>query len=250
MRWNPNRLMLIGAILLGGAAGVSPARADFADDLSRVHLEAMGGREAQAALVGLRATGVTHISGKEVSFILYAARPRSIRIETLGETGTLVRVFDGVHAPWQKSDLLAPPIRLAEAAEGDFVMEAEFDDLLYDFRARGIELEDAGRAEVAGRSCIRLLATVRLTESYTLYVDEETLLVTRRDQRKTVRGRMAVVETYFSDFRPVAGVLQPFRIRVQSGDRVITETEISEVVANPGVPADFFAPPVASWPKW
>jgi hypothetical protein len=229
---------------------LSQARADFADDISRVHLEATGGREAQAALVGLRATGVTRINGKEFPFILYAARPRSIRIETLGESGTLVRVFDGVHAPWQKPDLMAPPSRLASAGESDFVTEAEFDDLLCDFRARGIELEDAGHAEVAGRSCLRLLATVRLTASYTLYVDEETLLVVRRDQRKTVRGRMAVVETYYSDFRPVAGVLQPFRIKVQSGDRVITETEISEVVANPEVPADFFAPPIAGWPKW
>ncbi|MEY4489565.1 MAG: hypothetical protein RIQ79_2073, partial [Verrucomicrobiota bacterium] len=163
---------------------------------------------------------------------------------------TLVRVFDGVHAPWQKPDLMAAPSRLATETEADFVMEAEFDDLLYDFRARGIELEDAGRAEVQGRPCLRLLATVRLTASYTLYVDEETLQVIRRDQRKIVRGRMSVVETYYSDFRPVAGVLEPFRIRVQSGDRVITETEITEVIANPEVPEAFFAPPKAGWPKW
>lgn len=250
MRWNQSSLKLTGAILLGVVAGASPARADFADDLSRVHLEATGGREAQAALHALRATGVTRINGKEFPFILYAARPRSIRIETLGDSGTLVRVFDGVHAPWQKTDLLASPARLSAASEADFVMEAEFDDLLYEFRSRGIELEDAGRTEGEVRPCLRLLATVRLTASYTLYLDEETLLVVRRDQRKVVRGKMAVVETYYSDFRPVAGVLQPFRIRVQSGERLITETEITEMVANPEVPPGFFSPPVSGWPKW
>jgi len=237
-------------LLLGATGGVGVLEANFIDDLARVHVEAAGGREAQAALRSLRATGVTRIAGQELPFILYAARPRSIRIETLGEGGTLLRVFDGVHVPWQKGALLSPPKRLASGQESDFVVEAEFDTLLYDFRTRGIDIEDAGRVEVEGRPCLRLLVTVRLADAFTLYVDEETLLVVRRDQKKSIGGRQVVVETYYSDFRPVAGVLMPFLIRTQSSGRVATETVITEMVPNPQMPAGFFSPPVAGWPRW
>lgn len=250
MKWNRVAPGLIVALLASAALHASPASATYVEDMARVHLEAAGGHEAHAALRCLRATGVTRIGGQELHFILYAARPRNVRIETLGGNGTLVRAFDGLHAPWQKRDLVGPPTRLARGTEDDFTAEAEFDNLLYDTKARGIELEEAGTAEVNGRACLRILATVRLTEAYTLYLDEETMLVVRRDQRKSRAGRTVVVETYYSDFRPVAGVMLPFRIRVQVGGKVASETEIAELIANPDTPPDFFTPPLADWPRW
>jgi hypothetical protein len=250
MRWIFDFSRPVFALILWVVTGVCPVCADMAGDIAQVHIEAAGGRKALMALRGLRATGVTRIGGRELPFILYAETPRSLRIETVGEAGTFLRVFDGVHAPWRKRELLERPARLATDEEGDFVAEAEFDDLLLDHEDRGIELEDAGRAEVAGRPCLRLLVTVRLADIYTLYVDEATLMVVRRDQRKRRGGRDVVVETYYSDYRAVNGVMQPFRIQVRSGGRTVTETEITEMVANPEMPADFFAPPVADWPRW
>jgi len=250
MRRNRTCLSLIAGLGVSVALGTSPAAANYAEDVARVHLESAGGREAHAALRSLRATGVTRIGGQELPFILHAARPRSLRIETLGEPGTLVRAFDGVHAPWQKRDLVGAATRLAPGAETEFTAEAEFDSLLYEAKARGIEIEEAGTAEVEGRRCLRVLATVRLTDAYTLYLDEETMLVVRRDQRKRHAGRVVVVETYYSDHLAVAGVKLPFRIRVQIGGKVAFETEIKELVVNPETPPDFFAPPVADWPRW
>lgn len=249
MPFTSNLVRLLGVLALSLTAGASPVTADLANDLVMLNREARGGREACAALRGLRATGVTRIEGRELGFILYAARPRSLRIETLGDTGTLVRAFDGVHAPWQKGGLLAPPTRLSAAAESDFLMETDFDDPLHEPAARGITLEDAGRAVVEGRPCRKLLATVRLTEAFTLYLDEETFLLIRRDHRKRVGTRNIVVETHYSEHRAVGGVLLPHRIRTQIGDRVVTETLITEMDANPTLPPDFFAPPAAGWPK-
>jgi hypothetical protein len=249
MKWKWVNSGLIVALLAHAALGANPEPASYVADIARVHLEAAGGREAHAALRSLRATGITRIGGQELPFILCAARPRSVRIETLGENGTLVRVFDGVHAPWQKRDLAGAPTRLAQDAEDDFTAEAEFDPLLFDTKSRGIELEVAGTAEVDGRPCLRLLATLRLIEAYTLYLDEETMLMVRRDQRKVRAESISVVETYYSDFRRVAGVMLPFRIRVQAGGKVISETEIAELIANPATPPDFFTPPVGNWPR-
>lgn len=247
---NWKTIRLAAVLGLGAVSAPVFAGTSLGEDLARVHVEAAGGKRAIDALRGLRATGVTRIAGQELSFIFYAARPRNLRIETLGETGTLIRVFDGVHAPWIKRDLVARPSRMSPAAEADFTAEADFDNPLYDLKARGIQLDEAGTAEVNGRPCLRLFATVRLTDAFTLYLDEETMMLVRRDQRRRQQGRTVVVETYYEDFRAVAGVKLPFRVRVQIAGRVISDTTINEMVANPGVPPDFFAPPVAGWPRW
>jgi hypothetical protein len=250
MKWKWIQARLLIGLIASIALGASSATASYVEDVAQVQLEAAGGHAAHTALRSLRARGVTRISGQELPFILNAARPRNVRIETIGATGTLVSAFDGVHAPWQKRDLVGAPTRFARGTEDDFVAEAEFDSLFYDRKARGIELEEAGDAEVNGRPCMRLLATVRLTEAYTLYLDKETMMMVRRDQRKIQAGRTVVVETYYSDFRPVAGVMLPFRIRVQVGHKIASDTEITEMIANSETPPDFFNPPVAGWPRW
>lgn len=245
--WKTVRLAAVCGCVFAGTA--SRLAADLAEDLARISVEEAGGTKAHAALHSLKATGVTKVGDKEVRFILYAARPRSVRIETLGEKGSLVRAFDGVHAPWKKDEPLQPPRRLERGEEKDFMLDADFDNPLYDHRARQISLDYAGEATSDGRVCQKLLATLRFTDVLTLYVDDETHLLVRRDQIKRVGGRSAVVETHYEDFRKVAGVRLPRRIRTQVEGRVLHETVIEDYDANPELPADFFTPPAKDWPK-
>lgn len=247
-RSRPASLPFLGFALVCAAAAPTRLVADFAADLARVSVEAAGGVSAHEALRGLRAVGVTRVGEGEVNFILHAERPDRLRIETLGATTSLVRASDGVRAPWKKTDPLRPPRRLGTAEEREFLVDAEFDQPLFDHARRGIGLDYAGRVEIEGKSFHRLLAVIRHTELVTLYLDEETRLLVRRDQSRRVQGREIVIETHYEDFRPVAGVLLPHRILTRSEGRVLTDTRIESLDANPALPADFFAPPVADWP--
>lgn len=241
------RLFAPLALLL--AIGANPLAADLAADLARISVEAAGGAQAHQALHSFRATGATRVGEREVNFLLYAARPRSLRIETLGEKGSLVRAFDGVHAPWKKDDPLRPPRRLGRDEERDFLLDADFDNPLHDFARRGISLDYAGETVIDGRPCQKLLAVLHHTDVVTLYVDDETRLVTRRDQAKKVRGRDVVIETHYSEFKETAGVRLPRRIRTVVEGRVLNDTRIDGIDANPPLPPDFFAPLVDDWPK-
>lgn len=231
------------ALGLGGGAAV--ARADAAADLARVALEATGGPAAHEALSSFRAMGVTRVGDKEVTFILFAARPNRVRVESLGERGTLTRGFDGVSAPWRLTGAGAKPERMARAEERVFVREAEFDQPFFNFVGRGWSLDHGGEAKGAdGKTYVRLLATSRRAETEWWYVDMDTLFITRRDKEG---GK---VRTFYSDYRAVAGVMLPGRIRVESGGRVLSDTTITDYAPNPPLPADFFAPPAPDWPRW
>lgn len=241
------RLVAIcGWVIAGGAARLA---ADLAEDLARISVEAAGGAKAHAALRSWRATGVTKVGGVEVGFILYAARPRSVRIETIGEKGSLVRAFDGVHVPWKKDDPLQPPRRLGRAEEREFMLDADFDNPLHDYRARRISLDYAGEETIKGRVYQKLLATVRFTDVLTLYIDDDSHLLARRDETRRIDGKSVVVETYYSSFKKIAGVRLPRRIRTEVAGRVLNETVIEDYVANPKLPGDFFEPPAKDWPR-
>lgn len=246
--WKILRCVAVCGVLSGVAS--SRLAADLAADLAQISVENTGGAKAHASLKSFRATGVTKVGDKKIEFILYAARPRSVRIETVGEKGSLVRAFDGVLAPWKKDDPAQPPRRLGRAEEKDFILDADFDSPLYDYTARKISLDHAGTVVIDGKTHHKLLATLRFTDLVTLYLDAETMLLVRRDVRKSVRGQAAVFETHYGDFTKVNGVLLPRRIRSQVEGRVLHETVIEEYWANPPLSADFFAPPSKNWPKF
>lgn len=239
---------LVLLALLGGA-GVARLAADFAADLARVGVEAAGGAAAHEALRGIRATGVTRVGEREAGFVLHAERPNRLRVESVGEKGSLVRGCDGVHAPWRLDDPARGPRRLGPAEERDFLLDAEFDSPLFAPERRGVSLDHAGSEVVEGRRHHKLLAMLRRGELVLLYLDEETNLLTLRAQTKRVRGREVVVETHYEDFRPVAGVLLPHVIRTMVEGRVITEARIEKIEPNPELPADLFAPPAPEWPR-
>lgn len=129
------------------------------------------------------------------------------------------------------------------------MLDADFDNPLHDYARRGISLDYAGEAVVDGRPCQKLLAVLRHTDVVTFYVDDETRLVTRRDQTKKVRGHEVVIETHYSEFKAAAGVLLPRRIRSVVEGRVLNDTRIESLEANPPLPPDFFGPLVDDWPK-
>jgi hypothetical protein len=222
----------------------------MAEDLAGNSVEAAGGWGRHAVLTSFRALGVTRVGDQSVSFILHAARPRSVRIETLGEKGSLVRAFDGVLAPWKKDDLAGPPRRLGRAEELEFIAEADFDQPLYDHAARGVRLDYAGETTLDGRLYHKLLASLRLNELVVLYLDDETRMLARRDQTRRIGGREVMVSTYYSDYREVAGVKLPHRIRVELDGRLANETEIESYAPNPPLPPGFFSPPVKDWPRF
>lgn len=242
------RLLFVCTVLL--SAGPVRLAADLAADLARISVEAAGGAKAHAALRSFRAVGLTKIGDQQLSFILHAERPNRLRIETLGDTGTLVRGFDGVHAPWKRTGSLEAPQRLAAAEERSFVREADFEQPLYDWERRGLSLDFAGEAVVDGRTCRKLLVVGRDSRMTTLYIDAETNLVVRRDEARRLKGgREIVFETHYGDYQETAGVLLPRRLRVVVDGKTANETRIEAINAHPDLPAGFFAPPAPDWPK-
>lgn len=230
---------------------VCPVRADRADDLARIHIEAIGGPARIAGLHSLRANGQVFAAGKQVKFTMSAARPSKVRIETEGGGRTLVQASDGRNPPWELDLGIegARPRPMAEAAAKIFAADAEFDDPLVAGGTRGFALDYAGEVQVDGRKLHRVLVTQKFTDTYSLLIDDETyFIVMRIEQRTSAGGRKRQVVTHYEDFRPVEGVLLPHKITVALDGQVSQQTKIARIEANPSLSDELFTRPLLALP--
>lgn len=240
--------MRLPTFLLGLLLQAAIAQADQAANIARIHVEAIGGRDRIAALGALRASGYVFAGGRRLHFSLTAARPDRIRLETEGDGRTMVQGSDGVAPPWEFDTGTWPPRYhpMAEAAAKTFVADAEFDDPLVAGAARGFAIDYAGEFEVEGKKLLRLLVTRKMIETSQLLIDPDTyLIVLRTESRTSAAGRKVQIVTRYEDFRPVGGVLLPHAILVAVDGRLIQQTKIESIDANPELSPETFTVPKA-----
>jgi hypothetical protein len=225
---------------------VPVTRADSADDVARIHIEAIGGKLRMNLLRTLQAAGRVNIDGRVLTFRLLAERPNRLRMETRSGSRRIVQATDGVSAPWQL-DPDAKPGRVTQL-EGEeareFASDAEFDDPLVDYAARGYSIDYAGETQVGDRRAIKLLVTRRLVDSFQLMVDVETYFILQKVSVRVRQGRQVKMEITYDDHRPVAGIIIPHRYLTYADGRLLHETILESVEANAPVPPDSFTAPI------
>ncbi len=222
------------------------ARADFADDLARIHLESIGGKQRLLALKSLRASGVTKIEGESLSFVSWAARPNLVRTETTSKGRVVTQGYDGVNPPWMVDSKTNHVREMGAVAARVFSADADFDDPLVLRGKRMIAVDYAGETEIDGVAVFKLLVTQNLTESSFLYLDHSTYFIIRRDVVKPGAKGPVTIETHYADFSPVNGVMLPHRI-IEKADGVLRyETVLETIEANPAIMPGLFSKPVVT----
>lgn len=225
---------------------VPVTRADSADDVARIHIEAIGGKLRMNLLRTLRATGRVNIDGRVLTFRLLAERPNRLRMETQSGSRRIIQATDGVAAPWQL-DPDAKPGRVTQL-EGEeareFAADAEFDDPLVDYAARGYSIDYAGETQVGDRRAIKLLVMRRFVDTFQLLVDAETYFILQKVSVRVRQGRQVKIEITYDDHRPVGGIIIPHRYFTHADGRLLHETILESVEANAPVPPDSFTAPI------
>lgn len=237
------RMFVALAFFLVTTAGLA---ADRAEDLARIHLEALGGRERVDALTAVRATGHVIAGGKRVDFYMIAARPAKLRLEIDGGGRTQVQAYDGVEPPWEFDTGTWPPRyrTMAENPAKTFMGDAEFDDPLVSGASRGYTLEYGGMAEADGKQYVRVMVTRHLKETFSLLLDQDTYLIMMRvESRMTVAGRPIQIVTRFDDYRPVDGVLLAHKVTMIVDGRATQQSVIESIQANPTFTPETFSRP-------
>jgi len=154
-----------------------------------------------------------------------------------GRHGWRMSPFEGDEAPTP-----LPAEVVQEAAE-----QGDIEGPLVDYKAKGHQVELAGRESVGGREAYRLKLTLKSGSVRTEYLDVKTFQRLRTDSTRQVRGRAVQIQTTYGDYKKVRGILFPRLIEVEaSGRPQKLRVVVGPIEVNPPLGDDRFelsAPP-------
>ena len=211
------RLKSLGLLLGLALAGAFPAAvgAETLDSLIARHVEARGGLERLESIRSLRASGRAIAGpGREALVTREVRTAGRARTEFTFQGVTAVYACDGSRC-WY----VAPLSGVFEAelmTEADTSLAIEHADIvgpLVNWKAKGHSVELLGKETIDGRETYKLKVTLRGGGVQTNYLDAKTALIVRRETTRTVGDQRFEVETSFSDFRPIGGVVFPHSIK-------------------------------------
>jgi outer membrane lipoprotein-sorting protein len=182
------------------------------DRLVGRNIAARGGAQAWQGVSTLRMTGEMDLGqGLTVPYVLEQKRPDKMRLEFVFDDQTSVQSVDGDTgwkiAPFRGRSTPQPmtEVELREtAAAGD-------PGLLFDYEARGYEVELLGEEMVEDRPAVKLKISFPNGAVRWLYLDDKTGLELKVEAIRSLAGRDRLVETYYRDWQLVDGLLFPSR---------------------------------------
>lgn len=216
MRNRLNPIPLLCA-LLAACSQPSPV-----DEIVASNLAARGGRERLEALRSIRETGTATASGGRVARVVREIkRPGLLRLEFSYQGTTSVFANDG-ETGWQVAPLQGQFEPRAMTPEADTVAGVDQRDIegpLVDWRDKGHVVELVGREALPSGDAFKLELTLVGGAVRYDYVDVASRQIVRSDVTRIIRGRPVQLQSTFSDFRDVGGIVFPHLIETRAEGR-------------------------------
>jgi len=227
------------AVIVAGVEIRAQEATPSAETLLDNYVKAIGGRAASDKVNTrvIKAKLEVPAAGLSMSVSTWAARPNKARtIIESDAVGRIERGFDG-SVGWEVTTTTGP--RVYEGAQlDDAVRDNRFDGLVT-WREWVAKAETRGAADVEGKPAWKVLVTPKRGSPQTYFFDRASSLVVKLET--IVRTPMGDIpaEAFLSDYRDVAGVLMPHRVRqLVTGQELVSVIE--SVTPNAEIPAGQF----------
>ena len=219
------------------------------DDIIAHNAEARGGADAWRAVTTLRLMGDMDL-GQDLSvpYILEQKRPGKMCLEYEFDNETATQCVDG-DSGWKLLPFMGRDYaeEMTEDELQQMVGAVEIDGLLLDSDKRGYTVEFVGKEAVDGRSASKLEVTLPKGAIRWIYIDDETGLEIKLEAVRQLRGQERLIETVYSNWTDVDGLLMPHRQETRyQGDAETHLMTVEIVSVNPPIGDERFAMPMSA----
>lgn len=208
-----------------GVLFASSAFAQSVDDIVARHVAARGGYDKLRAVQTIRITRTVAAQFSDIKVVLYKKRPQFFRAEQTppGQAPTARGV--NADAAWDTAPGGRITLRTAPAGAEARDLDADFDGLLVDWKAKGHTVTLEGKEALPGAETFKLKVTTKSGAVRFIYLDTTTYLDRRHTGvLKLPPDRQLDFVMDFGGWRSVDGVMFPFDI---SEDRTGREPSVS-----------------------
>jgi len=257
------RVRIRGALSLGAAAIFSitlaaavapqtPAKpTPTADQIVARYVAARGGLEKIRSIQTLREKGrLTAGADRQALVTRELKRPSRSRFEITVQGVTGVFVSDGQRG-WRMSpfDGDTEPTALPAEVVSEAAEQADIEGPLVDWKAKGHQIEMAGRETIDGHDAYKIKLTLKSGAVRYEYIDTKTMYRVRTDSTRQVHGQPLQIKMTFGDYKKTSGTIFPHQIDIAAAGRPQTmHVVVDTVEVNPPLAEDRFAMAVPAQP--
>lgn len=233
-------------LVLTGLALAAPLRAQTADDIIAKYINRVGGLEKIEATHTVRRTGkFIGGGGFEAIVVQENRRPNHVREEFAVQGMTAINAWDGKEG-WKINPFAGKKDAetLSEDEMHGILLDADFDEPLIGYKAKGNKVELVGMDQVEGTDVQKLRVTLPNGDIRLYYMDADSGVPIRMDETRLVRGTEQQFENTFGDYKPVNGWLMPFSIESGPKGQDKSTVHYEKIEANVKIDDLRFAKPV------
>src|SRR5713101_753134 len=223
------------------------ATAQTAEEIVKKALDARGGVDKLKAVQSERLTGrISFSRGVEGAFVVELKRPLKMHVEITIEGQKVIRVYDGKSSGWTINPFAetkdVQPLSSEELK--NISDESDLDGPLMDYKAKGNQIELAGKEKLDDKPVYRLKLTNKNGEVRFYFFDASSFLLVKWEGVRKSGEQELAWESYFSDFQEVHGLRFPFRIDQGSPGTELKQTLTAEKIEiDPQIDDSRFAKP-------
>jgi outer membrane lipoprotein-sorting protein len=231
--------LIAGAMALAGASAQAQTKAQApaptADDIIARQVAARGGLDKLKAIQSLKFDGTMLVYGGAIRLhvVELKKRPGLVREEASLQGLTNVQAYDGTGG-WQIQPFQGrrDPERMSADDSKELADDADIDEPIVDYKAKGGAVEYLGEEDVDGTAAYKLRLTEKSGDQLTYFIDTDTLMTIRVASKRLLRGREETSVTDYGDYEKVGGVYFPFES--ESGPPGASDQDKTKVIFDTG----------------
>ncbi|MDX9772260.1 MAG: hypothetical protein RBT02_02435 [Bacteroidales bacterium] len=214
------------------------------DDVLKEHFAAVG-QDNQLKVNSARMTGKMVQSGLEIPFIQMAKRQNKVRIEATLQDLTLIQTFNGEEG-WSVNPFagVTEPQPMSEDEVKSMKYSSDMDGMLWDFENKGYTVTLEGSEDMEGTQCFVVKLVSDSGDTFTYYIDSDTYIILRTNNKIKVMGNEAETDTYQSNYMMVDGIAVPGKIETKMKGQVVMTLVVDKAEFNPELDDALFEKPV------
>jgi hypothetical protein len=209
-----NRMFAGASMLLAARTIAMETPESTLEQVIARHVEAHGGAARWKDVHSLEMTGTMTSWSKKAPFTLIKARDGRYLLDSMQNESKLLIVHDGT-LPWWDNRMMQEGAQKVRGADVAVILrETDFPTPFFDHAEKKHDVKLLGPKPIEGRDAIALEVTRADGLTETWYLDPTTYLEIARESPGSDFGRPVPQQTFYEDFRTVAGagVILPFRI--------------------------------------
>lgn len=193
--------------------------------------EQASGLKSRQKIKTLTSIGRITQMGNTLPISIIQKRPNKYRLDVHLDEGRITQAYDGMFG-WSFNPFADTDTLQLEGPELAQIREsADFDGMLHSYRQKGFSIQLAGKVKVGPQDAFKIQIKKPSGEVMNFYLDVVTYLVIKSDVGLIINGMPYLAESFFGDFRKVAGMILPYFIQSRNGS-MFTEIRIDTVRLN------------------